>query len=251
MKAALRWTVGNLPLAVLALILATVAWAIAVEEEDPVRTQRYFQAIPLKTVGRPGGVFIVGGLTERVHVTVRAPESVWNDLVLDDFEAVVDLAGMEPGVHRLPVEVVINRQPAEVLLIEPQYVTLELQPWVERAVPVRVQVEGKPTLAYLAGSPIVTPTQVMVNGPSSYVGQVVEFNRGAWGFHSVSDPRSTNPPAPASWLRRGRNRLPSPVHPDRLRPALSPRPLTASRQTPFAPFSAPTRTSWSSAPPSP
>jgi YbbR domain-containing protein len=176
MKAVLRWTASNLPLAVLALILATVVWAIAAEEADPVRTERYFQAIPLKTVGRPEGVFIVGGLTERVYVTVRAPESVWDDLVLDDFEAFVDLANIEPGVHELPVEVVIDKQPAEVLSVEPQYVTLELQPWVERAMPVRVQVEGEPALAYLAGSPIMTPTHVIVGGPSSYIDQVVEVN---------------------------------------------------------------------------
>jgi YbbR domain-containing protein len=171
-KAALRWIASNLPLAVLSLILATVAWTVAVEESDPVRTERYLQTIPIGTIGRPDGMFIVGGVNERVQVTVRAPESIWNSLRLEDFEAIVDLAGVEPGTHELPVVVTLKKQPAEVLLVEPQTITLELQPWVERAIPVEVQVEGVPALAYLTRTLAMTPTHVMVSGPSSYVDQV-------------------------------------------------------------------------------
>jgi YbbR domain-containing protein len=171
-KAALRWIASNLPVAVLSLVLATVAWAVAVEESDPVRTERYLQPIPVGTTGRPDGMFIVGGVNDRVQVTIRAPESVWGSLRLDDFEAVVDLTGVEPGTHELPVIVTLNKQPAEVLLIEPQAITLELQPWVERAIPIDISVEGAPALAYLTRTLTMTPTQVMMSGPSSYVDQV-------------------------------------------------------------------------------
>jgi YbbR domain-containing protein len=173
-KAALRWIAGNLPVAVLSLVLATVAWTVAVEEADPIRTERYLQAIPIGTTGRPDGMFIVGGVNDRVQVTVRAPESVWSGLRLEDFEAVVDLAGVGPGTHELPVVVTLKKQPAEVLLVEPQTITLELQPWVERAIPVGLSVEGVPALAYLTRTISLTPTQVMVSGPQSYVDQVAQ-----------------------------------------------------------------------------
>lgn len=176
MKAALRWIAANLPLAALSLILATVAWTVAVEESDPVRTERYLQAIPIGTTGRPDGMFIVGGVNDRVQVTVRAPESIWSSLRLEDFEAVVDLAGVGPGTHELPVVVTLKKQPAEVLLVEPQTITLELQPWVERAIPIEIDVEGVPALAYLTRTLTTTPTQVMVSGPSSYVDQVASVS---------------------------------------------------------------------------
>jgi YbbR domain-containing protein len=175
-KAALRWIATNLPLAVLSLILATVAWTVAVEESDPLHTERYLQAIPVGTAGRPDGMFIVGGVNDRVQVTVRAPESVWSSLRLEDFEAWVDLTGIEAGTHELPVVVTLKKQPADVLLIEPRTITLELQPWVERAVPIELDVEGVPALAYLTHTLTMTPTQVMVSGPSSYVDQVASVS---------------------------------------------------------------------------
>ena len=52
MKAALRWMASNLPLAVLALVLATVAWTIAVEEADSP------QSI-LSAVATSNGVFLI------------------------------------------------------------------------------------------------------------------------------------------------------------------------------------------------
>jgi len=170
-KAALRWLASNVPLMVLALVLAALAWVVAVEEEDPTREERYPQAIPITPSGLPEGMLIVGGFDERVQVTVRAPESVWSSL---NFTVTVDLTGLDAGSHRVPVQVTLNEHPSRVVLIEPEYVTLELEHEVGRTVPVRVQVEGEPTLGYLMRTMTVIPAQVTVSGPSTYVARVVE-----------------------------------------------------------------------------
>ena len=53
-KATLRWMAGNLPLMILALILAILAWVVAVEEGDPTVEERYPQPIPVRPAGGDG-----------------------------------------------------------------------------------------------------------------------------------------------------------------------------------------------------
>ena len=125
-------------------------------------------------------MLITDEFDEHVQVTIRAPQSVWDSLEADDFIATVDLTGLGPGVHQVPVQVTLNKQPSRVILFEPEYVTLELDAQMERSVPVRVQIEGKPTLGYLRQATTIDPSEVLVNGPSTYVAQVVE------AFTSVS-----------------------------------------------------------------
>lgn len=174
MKATLRWIASNTPLMVLALILAALAWVAAVEEEDPTLEERYPQGIPVTPSELPDGMLIVGEFDERVQVTVRTPRSVWSSLKLDDFTVAVDLTGLGAGSHEVPIQVILDEHPSRVILVEPEYVTLELAVEAERTVPVRVQLEGEPTLGYLVRGLVVVPRQVMVSGPRPYVDQVVE-----------------------------------------------------------------------------
>ncbi|MBE9471624.1 MAG: hypothetical protein IMY75_05920 [Chloroflexi bacterium] len=180
MKAVLRWIVGSVPLMVLAFILALVTWVVAMEEEDRTIEEPYPQPIPITPPKPPEGMLITDEFDEHVQVTIRAPQSVWDSLEADDFIATVDLTGLGPGVHQVPVQVTLNKQPSRVILFEPEYVTLELDAQMERSVPVRVQIEGKPTLGYLRQATTIDPSEVLVNGPSTYVAQVVE------AFTSVS-----------------------------------------------------------------
>jgi len=171
---------SNVPLMVLALILAALAWVVAVEESDPTLEERYPQAIPVTPSELPEGMVIVGEFDERVQVTIRAPRSVWNPLAVDDFAVTVELTDLGAGIHQVAVHVTLNKQPSRVVLVEPEYVTLELETEVERTVPVHVQVKGEPTLGYIRRALAATPRQVTVSGPSTYVTRVVE------AFTSVS-----------------------------------------------------------------
>jgi YbbR domain-containing protein len=182
-KAALRWIVSTAPLMLLALILAALVWAAAVEQEDPTLEQRYPQSIPITPSGLPDGMVIVGDFDERAQVTIRAPQSVWNSLKADDFSVVVDLSGLDTGVHEVPVQVMLDKGPSRVVLVDPASVSLELAVETEQAVPVRVQIEGEPILGYLMRAPIVIPSHVTVTGPIPYVAQVVE----AYAQVSVQD----------------------------------------------------------------
>mgnify|MGYP001063140828 CR=1 FL=1 len=174
MRATVRWIASNLPLMALAIVLALLAWVVAVEAEDPTLEVRYPQAIPITRSEPPQGMVVVGDFDERVQITVRAPESILNSLKPDDFTVGVDLTNLDQGIHQVPVQVTLNKDPSRVIQVEPEYVTLEVEPEVVKTVPVRMQIVGEPALGYLMRAPIVTSRQVTVTGPSTYVARVVE-----------------------------------------------------------------------------
>jgi len=158
---------------ILSLTLAGLAWIVSVEAEDPTLEQPYSQPIPIAPPEPPAGMVIVGEFDQSVQVTVRAPESVWMSLTLDDFTATVDLTGLGTGVHETPVQVELHKHPARRILVEPEYVTLELEPRAERSVPVIVRVDGEPALGYIRRATTVDARQTTVTGPDSYVTQVI------------------------------------------------------------------------------
>ena len=174
MKTTLRWMVTNSPLMVLALILGILAWVVAVEEGDPTLEEGFSPAIPVMLSDLPEGMMIVGEFDEQVEVTVRAPQSVWNSLKAEDFTVIVDLVNLNAGEHQVPIECTLDKHPARVVSIEPEYVTLKLEPRAEQTVPVHVETRGEPTLGYLTHTLTVVPDQVTVSGPSTYVAQVVK-----------------------------------------------------------------------------
>jgi len=174
-KAVLRWTWSNFPLIVMSLVLATLVWLVSTEESDPTRVQQFPQSVPVTLSNLPQGMVVVGDFGERVFVTLRTTTSTWNSLSVDDFVAQVDLEGLGVGEHRLPVEVIVDKRPVRLMQIEPDFVTVELEPNLTRTVPVRVQLEGEPPLGYLRRSPTVEPLEVTVSGPESYVERVADI----------------------------------------------------------------------------
>jgi YbbR domain-containing protein len=175
MKAAARWFLTNLPLALLAILLAVLTWVTAAEEADPITTDRFLQVIPIEVNGLAEDMVIVGEVDTWTQVTIRAPESVWEGLSVDDFDASIDLTGLGAGTYHVPINVTISeeRSPSQLVLIEPQTIVVELQRRTARTVPINVLVEGEPALAYSAQTAVVTPTAVTVSGPSGYVSRVV------------------------------------------------------------------------------
>ena len=174
MRGLSRWLVSNLALMLLALVLATAAWALAAEEDDPTRIATFPTSIPVESIGLADDLVIVGDLDELVVVTVRAPESVWESLVADDFRATVDLSGLETGTHNVPIDVVLSEGPSR-LECSPDRLTIELEGNLDLRVPIRPVTEGSLAIGYTEVGVDVSPDEAIVSGPMSYVIQVEEI----------------------------------------------------------------------------
>ncbi len=164
----------NLPLMIMALILSLLSWVVAIEEADPTLERRFPVPIPVTVTDLPEDLEIVGTFDETVRVTVQTVQSVWDTLAVDDFEATVDLSGLEPGVYEVAVDVDLRREPSRITDMDPQVLVIELEPRDSQRVPVRLEIDGRPAVGYVSRTELVEPREVMVEGPASYVTRVAD-----------------------------------------------------------------------------
>ena len=167
------WLLANLPLMVMALILAVLAWFVAVEQSNPTVERRFAQPIPIAISGLAEDLVVVGTFDERVQVTVRTTQSVWESLRVEDFDAAADVSGLARGVHEVPVDVNLDKEPSRIVERNPQVVVIELDSRASPSVPVRIETEGRPAIGYVPRPKVVEPTEVTAVGPTGYVTRVV------------------------------------------------------------------------------
>lgn len=171
----IRWLLENVGLIVLAFVIAVVVWIAAEWEADPIVEAEFDQPIPVSVENQPPGTHLVEGWQNEVQVRLRAPQSVWDRLSPDDFQAVLDLSPnlnpLEPDEYDVGVQVSIRLEPATLLRVEPDFIRIELEAIEERTVSVSIDVRGDPDLGYQAGDAVYTDT-VKVKGPTSQVNEV-------------------------------------------------------------------------------
>ena len=174
----IRWLFENVGLMLLALMIAAVVWIAAEWDRDPIQEGVYDQPIPVRVENRPPGTFLAEGWQQEVQVRMRAPRSVWDQLTIGDFDAVLNLSPnltpLEPGSYWVPVDVSIDQELAQLLEVEPKLIKVELEAIGERTVPVDIQVRGEVELGYQADEPVVESDTVKARGPVSLVDQVMQ-----------------------------------------------------------------------------
>lgn len=156
----------------LALILALIAWVVAVNEEDPIQTDAYPDSLPVQVVNKPEGSVIVNEITERIEVTVRAPRSSWESLTPGKFQAVLNLAGLDNDRHNVPVNVTSIDEAVEIIDWKPRSLAVRLEPFVSREFKVQVVLHGNVAEGFEEGLPEVTPPTVTVSGAELWVQEV-------------------------------------------------------------------------------
>ncbi len=180
MISALRWLGRNLGTLLMAFILALIVWVSAVISEDPNVEDVLTRPVPLERIGMDPGLLIIGSVPTQVRLTLNAPTSVWRILRTDEdtLRAWIDLSGLGPGEHTLPVNVQVDSKvrTARVVAKDPEEVDVVLERLVTQVFSVTVEVAGDPTLGYQAGTLVYTPTQVTVSGAESLVSQVKDVH---------------------------------------------------------------------------
>lgn len=174
-----RLLLSNLSSLVLALFLGVVIWVVAVNTENPLRTEENFpnNGIPIELENVPDGVVPLTGSGENVFLRIRAPEDVWPQIEPNRFRAWADLQNLGPGLHDVPVQVE-QAQPADeritILRHTPQTISVRLDEIARRDIQVQVDVVDRATLptSYQILTPTVDPPTVTVRGPSTRLEQI-------------------------------------------------------------------------------
>lgn len=170
----MRKLIRLLPTLLTAFILSLAVWISAVTANDPMVERAYQNPVPLEIVGQDSNLIITSDLPEQVTLVLAAPQSVWN-LPLSESGAVralVDLAGLEPGTHTLPVQIQIVPRPVRKISQTPQNVTITLEPLQVKELPVSLVLRGSPATGYQTGEASINPGFVTVTGPAAAVERV-------------------------------------------------------------------------------
>jgi YbbR domain-containing protein len=171
-----RW-VNDLTLMLLALVLAVVVWIVAVQEENPIETGEFQQTIPIEIRNQPEGTtFRPETFEESVLLTIRAPQSSWQDLRADKFTAWIDLEGHSAGRYEVDVRAECIDNNVRIVELRPAKVPVHLRKEISRAVPVDVRVYGTAALGFeiLVDQREIEPEVVTVTGPESIVEEVTK-----------------------------------------------------------------------------
>ncbi len=171
----LRWLRENLGTLLLSFLLAITVWVAAVSQSDPILEQDFPQPIEISYLGLAEEMLLLGQPPETASVTLRAPESVWRELAVEDIHIVADLSELEAGSYRLALSPRLDIKPARVTGVDPAFVTLTLEPSASKMVNVHIITFDQPALGFQAEEPIAEPNQVNVVGPASIVEQVHEL----------------------------------------------------------------------------
>jgi YbbR domain-containing protein len=165
----------NLGTLLLSFLLAVTVWVAAVSQADPILEQDFPQPIEISYIGLSEEMLLLGEPPETATVTIRAPESVWREIAVEDIHIEANLSELDAGSYRLELSPRLDLKPARVTGINPTFVTLSIEPSASKVVNVNILTFDQPALGFQAEEPIAEPNQVNVVGPASIVERVHEL----------------------------------------------------------------------------
>lgn len=154
-----------------ALAIAFAVWIAAVTAADPDEVRIYPTPIKVEVVGQDPSLTINGDIPTEILVTIRAPQSVWNQLTShpEGVRAILDLSGLSSGEHKLNLQIQVDPRPVRIVTVNPATVTFNLEPLITRSLPLQSTLSGQPAIGYQAGDLTLEPKEVVLAGPESIV----------------------------------------------------------------------------------
>lgn len=156
----------NLRYKILAILLAIVLWFYAANERGVIH-DRVFDNIPIAVRSLESGLVLTEELP-RVQITLRGSTEGLN---VNELTAYVDLSRVQSGETVVPVQVNV---PGGVTFVsvKPSRVKVTADVAQGKQVPVEIKLTGQAAPGWLAMSPTVTPSQVVITGGKNILGNV-------------------------------------------------------------------------------
>ncbi len=167
----IRKILKNLPTFITAVIFAVAVWIFAVTQADPTITRAYPRPLNMEVIGLDPSLMIVNDISEQVSLTIRAPSTILNQLENDInlLNVMLDLSGLDAGVHTLTPQVNLALSPAEVVRLNPASVFVKLDAVVTEIFPIQIQMMGNPAIGFEAQTPKLSEENVVISGPLSII----------------------------------------------------------------------------------
>jgi YbbR domain-containing protein len=165
----------NTGLAAVSVVLAFGLWILVTDAENPTRTRVLPINLPVQAVNVPADVVVDNDLVS-VQVRVSVADQVFESLTASDFEATIDIEGLDVGQWDRPVEVrtLTTRGGLRVDDVSPANIAVHLAPLVSKDVPVVLDIQGSPPEGYAVSDPSTDDAAVRVSGSQARVDLVTQ-----------------------------------------------------------------------------
>jgi hypothetical protein len=157
----------NVPLKLVSLGLAGLLWFVIAGE----KTSEMGISAPLELQNFPKDFEVTGEPVDNVEVRLRASPGIIQRIGPGDVSAQVDLAGLQEGEHIIHLTDKSVRMPFGVNLVKitPSILTLNLERTLQKVVPVRPRLVGRPAPGFEVGEVKAEPSEVRIAGPRSRI----------------------------------------------------------------------------------
>ena len=159
----------DIPLIFVCILLAFFIWIFATMTTDPIEEGRFSQTVAIETVGLEEDLIITYGLPYTVSINLRAPSSVWRRMSLERVQgkAIIDVTGLEPGTHQVPITAQVGISPVQIISVSPSIATITIEKYETREYPVTVEESGEIATAFRAEAPVLSQQTVEISGTVS------------------------------------------------------------------------------------
>ncbi|MBR6148190.1 MAG: hypothetical protein IKQ44_07570 [Lachnospiraceae bacterium] len=167
---------NNLGLKILAVLIASLLWLIAININDPVGQQTYTVNVQMvnlsKLTDNNKYVEVLEG-SDTIRVTVRAARSVLSELSDKNISAIADVDKLTEGNY-IPIELSCTKNSIDTddLKADKDYLRVSVENIKRRQLPISVDVQGTPAENYLLNSTSTAQNAVSISGPESVVNTV-------------------------------------------------------------------------------
>ena len=164
------FVVGNWPLKLAAILLATLLYAGLIVSAS---AETFQGRIPIQVLNQPGNAFIIGNLDDVTSIRYLALGANRPTVTTASFTATIDLGGIPVAAGSPPVSVPVvlratDTGSIQVIDFSPSRIQVRLDPLASKGVPVQVD-RGTVPEGLDVREPVISQESVTVSGPESSV----------------------------------------------------------------------------------
>jgi YbbR domain-containing protein len=161
---------NNLAVKIISVALALLLW-YQVLGSGGGTVQRVIGGVAVSAHNTSSSLSVGPISPSSVEVTVKGDPRLVDSMSSSSLDAYVNLTGATAGRQTFFVEVSVPRG-VTLVQVNPDNVTVVLQPIIERQLPVEITVRGTPAAGFNSGQATASPSLITVRGPASLVDQV-------------------------------------------------------------------------------
>ena len=166
----MRGVFESFPLKLMSLGFGVLLWLLVAGE----KTSEMGLTVPVELQNFPRALELTGEPVNAVEVRLRASPGMIQRIVPGEVSAQVNLAGVGEGEHIVHLTEDAIRMPfgVKVVKISPAVLTFQLEKTLEKVVPVRPRLLGRPAEGFEVAEVASDPADVKVAGPTSRVEEI-------------------------------------------------------------------------------